>query len=106
MEKFISICLSSLCVLTPVAFLVLTGLFYFLGIGTLKIPGIARREIQPNKDWITVKDLTQKSGEAMAAVVSLVGTLFGFIGFMLQWVRIDIGAATSYFDLAVCRRTT
>lgn len=99
MEQFVSICLSSFCILTPIAFLVLTGLFYLLGIGTINIPGIARREIRPNKDWITVKDLSRKSSEAVAAVVSLVGTLFGFIGFMLPWVSIDVGAASSFFDL-------
>lgn len=85
--------------MTPFIFILLSGAVYTLGIGAVKIPGIGRREIQPGKEWTTVPDLTRKVTETFAAVISLIGTLFGFIGFLLPWVGVNAGSTGGLLNL-------
>jgi len=99
MESVIQYCLGSICVLTPLIFMLWAGLVYGLGIGSIRIPGIGRQEMTPGKEWTKVPDLTRKVSEAIAAIFSLVGTLFGLFGFLLPWVRANIGAGAELFDL-------
>lgn len=49
MGGFVQFCLGSLCVFTPILFLIWTGLVYGLGIGSIKIPGIGREKIVEGK---------------------------------------------------------
>lgn len=99
MENLVQLCLSAVCVFTPIIFVLLSGGIYALGIGVVKLPGIGRREMRPGKEWTTVPDLARKASETVAAVVSLVGTLFGLIGFLLPWVSVNIEAASELFNL-------
>lgn len=99
MENFVQLCLGSLCVLTPVVLLLLSGGVYVLGIGAIKLPGIGRQEIRPGKEWTTVPDLARKVSETVAAVISLMGTLFGLLGFLLPWVSVNVGAASNLLNL-------
>lgn len=99
MENFVQLCLGSLCVLTPVVLLLLSGGVYVLGIGAIKLPGIGRQEIRPGKEWTTVPDLARKVSETVAAVISLMGTLFGLLGFLLPWVSVNVGAASDLLNL-------
>lgn len=99
MENLVQLCLGAFCVITPIVLFVLAGGVYGLGMGTIKLPGIARQEIRSGKDWTTVPDLARKATETIAAVISLLGTLFGLLGFLLPWVSVNIGAASAYFDL-------
>lgn len=99
METIVQLCLGSLCVLTPVVLVLLSSGVYGLGIGAIKLPGIGRQGIQPGKEWTSVPDLARKVSEIVAAVISLAGTLFGLFGFLLPWVRINIGAASELFNL-------
>ncbi len=99
MEGIIQLCLGGMCVLTPVLFIVLSGGAYTLGIGVVKVPGIGRQKMVAGKDWTTVPDLTRKATETLAAVVSLVGTLFGLVGFLLPWVSVNLGGSSQYFNL-------
>lgn len=99
MENFVQLCLGSLCVLTPVVLLLLSGGVYGLGMGAIKLPGIGRQEIRPGKEWTTVPDLARKVSETVAAVISLMGTLFGLLGFLLPWVSVNVGAASDLLNL-------
>lgn len=99
MEKFVQLCLGSLCVLTPVVLLLVSGCVYWLGMGSIKLPGIGRQEIRPGKEWTTVPDLARKVTETVAAVISLMGTLFGLLGFLLPWVSVNVGAASGLLNL-------
>lgn len=99
MENLVQLCLGVFCVITPIVLFVLAGGVYGLGIGAIKLPGIARQEIHAGKDWTTVPDLARKATETIAAVISLLGTLFGLLGFLLPWVSVNIGAASAFFDL-------
>ncbi|NOH04169.1 MAG: hypothetical protein HND47_20445 [Chloroflexi bacterium] len=99
MEGIVQLCLGVFCVLTPVLLFLLVGGIYGLGIGGIKLPGVARTEIRPGKEWTTVPDLTKKISQNLAAVLSLIGALFGLIGFLLPWVRVDIGAASDFLDI-------
>jgi len=99
MEGIVSLCLSAVCVLTPIVIILLAGGVYTLGMGAVKVPGIGRREMHPGREWTTVPDLTRKASESVAAVISLVGSLFGLIGFLLPWVRVNIGAGARLLNL-------
>ena len=99
MESIVQLCLGVICVLTPVLLVALSGGAYALGIGVIKVPGIGRREKVAGKDWTTVPDLTRKATETLAAVVSLVGTLFGLVGFLLPWVSVNLGGSSQLFNL-------
>lgn len=99
MERVFQFCLGTTCLLTPVLLLLLAGGVYALGTGAVKVPGIARREMHPGKDWITVPELSRKVTETLAVVISLVGALFGLIGFMLPWASVNIGAGGELLDL-------
>jgi hypothetical protein len=72
---------------------------YGLGIGGIKLPGVARSELRTGKDWITVPELTRKAIEGFAASLSLIGAIFGLVGFLLPWVSVNIGAASTLLDI-------
>lgn len=99
MENFVQLCLGSLCVLAPVVLVLLSSSVYALGVGAIKLPGISRQVINPKIHWITVPDLAHKVSETVAAVISLIGTLFGLLGFLLPWVSINVGAASDMLNL-------
>lgn len=99
MESLFQLCLGATCLLTPVLLVLLGVGVYALGIGVVRVPGIARREKDPEKEWATVPELSRKVTEIVASALSLVGVLFGLIGFMLPWARVNIGAAGAFFDL-------
>jgi len=88
-----------MCLLTPFVLLVLVASVYGLGVGAVKLPGIARKEAQEEKDWTTLPPLARKVGEGVAAAISLVGVLFGLLGFLLPWVEVNLSAARSLGDL-------
>jgi hypothetical protein len=67
--------------------------------GKIKLPGIARTEARPGKEWTTVPDLTRKLTEGFAAILSLVGALFGLVGFLLPWVSVNLGASSALLDI-------
>jgi len=98
MERLALLCLVGMCLLTPLVFALLTGGMYALGVGAMKVPGIARREMRSDKEWTTVPILTRKATEIVAAVVSLAGALLGLVGFLLPWVSVNIGAVGAFFD--------
>jgi len=99
METFIQFCLAGICVLVPILLAVLGGGVYGLGMGAVRLPGVARKELTPGEDWTTVSDLARKVSESLAAFVSVAGTLFGLVGFLLPWVQVNIGAGTELLDL-------
>lgn len=99
MESLFQFCLGITCLLTPALLILLAGGVYVLGMGLIKIPGVARRQMQPDKDWATVPQLSRKVTEILAAVISLVGALFGLVGFMLPWVNVNYGAGGALLDL-------
>jgi len=86
-------------VTTPIILILLSGGVYTIAMGIVNIPGIGRREKLTGKEWTTVSDLARKASELLAAVISLVGTLFGLLGFFLPWVSVNIGAAITLVDL-------
>ena len=51
MSDLIVVCLSAVCVLTPVFVLMLVGGVYITGIGALRIPGVSRSETPQGEDW-------------------------------------------------------
>ena len=99
MESITQLCLGFFCVFTPVLLLLLIGGIYGMGVGIVKIPGIGRKETLAGKEWTNVSGLTKRVSEGFAATISLVGTLFGLVGFLLPWVSIDIGAGSSLLNL-------
>lgn len=99
MESLFQFCLGTTCLLTPVLLILLAGGIYALGIGRVKVPGIARREMRPNEDWTTVPELSRRVTETLVTAISLVGAVFGLIGFMLPWASVNIGAGGELFDL-------
>ncbi len=99
MEGVVQFCIGSLCFFTPILLLLWIGIVYGLGVGSVKIPGIARGEVEDGKNWTNVPNLARKGTESLAATVSLIGALFGLIGFLLPWVKANIGGAAELFDL-------
>lgn len=99
MENIVQLCLGAFCALTPVLIALLIGGAYGMGMGGIKLPGVARSEIQPEKDWTTVPELIRKVADGFAAFISLLGALFGLIGFLLPWVSVEIGAASALLDI-------
>ena len=99
MAGFVQVCLGFLSVFAPFDLVLLSGCVYGLGIGAFKLPGIGRHELQPGKEWTTVPDLARKVTETVAAILSLIGTIFGLLGFLLPWVSINAGAASGMIDL-------
>ena len=99
MEGFVRLCLGIFCIFTPILGVILVGGVYGLGIGGIKLPGIARSELRSGKDWTTVPELTRKISEGFAAGLSLIGAIFGLVGFLLPWVSVNIGAASAQLDI-------
>jgi len=99
MEGIIQLCLSVICVFTPIFLLALTGFVYALGVGAVRLPGIARNDARPGKEWTTVPEFAQKISDGVAALISLIGAMFGLVGFLLPWVQVNVGGGSSIGDL-------
>ena len=99
MEGIVQLCLGGLCMLTPILMVALVGGVYGLGMGAIKLPGVARSEILPGKQWTTVPDLARKVSQGFAAGLSLIGAIFGLVGFLLPWVSVNVGAASALLDI-------
>lgn len=99
MDQLAMICLIGACILTPVLFGLYVGAVYLLGIGSVSIPGVARGELKPGRDWSTLSELSRRIGETLAAAISVLGALLGLLGFLLPWVELDIGSAGRILDL-------
>lgn len=99
MEEVVPLCLVTICVLVPLAMATLGVVIYFMGVGSLKIPGIARGEHREGKDWLSLPEFSQKTAETFGAVVSAIGALFGLVGFLLPWVQLNIGGGAGALDL-------
>lgn len=105
METAVQFCLAGTCILAPVLAAALAGCVYAMGIGAVRFPGIARQDIEPGEDWIAVPDLTRKASDGFAAAISLAGTFFGLIGFLLPWMEVNVGAGAELFNLGALNGT-
>jgi hypothetical protein len=92
MEQLLATLLTLICLGVPFIMLVLVGAIYLLSMGTVTIPGIARQKIIPSQHWITVSEFTRKTSETIAAITSILGVIFGLVGFFLPWVQVSAGA--------------
>jgi hypothetical protein len=90
--------LQQICLFTPISFIMLSIVFYFLGIGTIKIPGIARGEKASEKEWTTVNALIYTIFDIFSGCIALIGSLFGLIGFFSPWVSIFVYGGYDYYD--------
>ena len=94
MEQLAVVLIGVACLLTPASALVLAGVTYLTGIGSIQLPGISRRERDPNKEWTTVPELARKGGDALGALAGLAGAGLGLLGFLLPWVSARFTLAT------------
>jgi len=99
MEQVMFVFTSVICLLTPVILAILGGGSYLLAIGAYEIPGIARREKRPGKDWATAAELVTRATDSVAAALGMTGASVGLIGYMLPWLRLNSGALGNPFEL-------
>ena len=99
MEEIVAVCLAASCLIVPLGLLVYIGSVYALGVGSVRIPGIARGVPREGKEWSSVSDFSRKAGEGVGAVVSAMGAAFGLFGFLLPWVQLNVSAGLGILDL-------
>lgn len=91
MGEFTAIALTFACILAPVLLLLLVGLSYFLGTGALRLPGVSHGDEPTGKDWDTAVDTVRGTARTLGAVVGSVGGSLGLLGFLMPWVRLNLG---------------
>lgn len=105
MEEIVTICIVASCILAPIGLAVYVGAVYSLGLGSVKIPGISRGPMREGKHWSSVSVFSRKTGEALGAVVSAAGAVFGLLGFLLPWVELNIGGGVGGLNLGALNGT-
>lgn len=93
MEQFSIFGLMLSCLALPLILLLLVGFAYALGIGGIKLPGVTRSVSASDKDWSTVSEAVRNTGKAIAAIIGLIGGLFGILGFLLPWANLDLSGS-------------
>jgi len=90
--------LQGICLFTPITFIILSIMFYILGMGTVKIPGVAIGERASEKEWITVNVLISRIFDFFSGGITFLGSLFGIIGFFSPWISIFIYGGNNFND--------
>ena len=96
MEGLIQVLVILSCVAGPLSLILTIGVIYGIGIGRIAIPGVIDKATDGRKG---VGSFARKSIEILAGIISLIGGGFGFLGFLLPWLRVDVGASSELLNL-------
>jgi hypothetical protein len=94
MEGILQVVLFSLCLLAPITLIAIIALSWMLKAGTLSLPGIG----ETKGNWTSVPLLAGGMVRFLAAVCGGVGSIVGFLGFLLPWFSLEIGGGVNILD--------
>jgi len=82
-----------LCLSAPLCLTGILLLTWLLGMGIISIPGIECGTEKSKNSWTTIPALSSGMTKFIAVITGGIGSVIGFMGFLLPWFRLEIGGA-------------